>query len=104
MNSFYFLLLSIKVTIEGNKQTSTSCSILYNSQHKVWNMGQFLLERSCEFAIKQCIMWSRNAAFVEKVGQNIYQIIFHMRLLTVNHITIVITYFEGKAAMSGFYL
>lgn len=77
-NYFYFLLLSMKVTIEGNKQTSTSCSFLYNSQHKVWNMGQFLLERSREFAIKHCIMRSRNSACVEKVGQNIYQIIFYM--------------------------
>lgn len=102
---FTFCYCPLRLKQRKKKQMLRPLTLfLYNSQHKVWNVEQFLLEHSCGFVLKQGIMRSRNAACIEKVGQNIYQTIFYMWLLTVNHITLVISYFEGKSAMSGFYL
>lgn len=79
----HFFLLFVTLRWGYNSGKKSRCRdlyllFLYNSQHKVWNIGQFLLERNCWFVTKQGIMRSRNTACIEKVGQNIYQIILYV--------------------------
>lgn len=88
---FYFLLLCVKVKTEIKSRCwDLYLLFLYYSQHKNWNIGQFLLERSCQFVIKRynveqkCSLYQKGWA--EYLSDNLLYVTSHCESYHISHL------------------